>query len=176
MVVLLNTPDPLFWVGGNWHRRVLSFLTLPRACLLSTPQIYQYSALLPLFSFPFSPIPFPPRCLLLSPFTSARPPPSIHPPPMPHANKAKDLLLTLPPWSSTHPFYAHTLFVTAPPPLARKRLAARHLAAGLAATFAAADQRAVENDLPNGEHILRFLDREGVDDFVESLEDGGWSQ
>ncbi|KAK3903828.1 ATP-dependent kinase [Staphylotrichum tortipilum] len=86
------------------------------------------------------------------------------------------LLLTLPPWSTTHPLYAHTLFISAPPSLARRRIAARHLATGLAPTLAAADQRAVDNDLPNGEYIVQHLRREGVDDVVESLEDGLWAE
>ncbi|KAK4138863.1 P-loop containing nucleoside triphosphate hydrolase protein [Trichocladium antarcticum] len=83
------------------------------------------------------------------------------------------LLLTTPPWHLTSRLAALKIFVSAPPALARKRLAARHLAAGLAATPEAADRRAVENDLPNGEEITRLCIPD-VDATVESREDGGW--
>ena len=86
-----------------------------------------------------------------------------------------DILLTQPPWSLTHPLLSHKIFVSVPPPLARTRLAARHLAAGLATTLLEGDRRAVENDLPNGEVITRLLRVEEVDDVVESLEEGGWA-
>ena len=62
-----------------------------------------------------------------------------------------------------------------PLPLARTRLAARHLAAGLTPTLAEGDRRAVENDLPNGAEVTRLLRQEDVDEMVESKEDGGWA-
>jgi hypothetical protein len=62
-----------------------------------------------------------------------------------------------------------------PLPLARTRLAARHVAAGLTPTLAEGDKRAVENDLPNGAEVTRLLQREAVDEVVESKEDGGWA-
>ncbi|KAG7289700.1 hypothetical protein NEMBOFW57_006076 [Staphylotrichum longicolle] len=83
------------------------------------------------------------------------------------------ILLSKPPWSHISPLLSLSIFVSAPPPLARARLVARHLAAGLAATPAEADRRAVENDLPNGEEIVRLL-VDGVDVVVESLEDASW--
>ncbi|KAL2269120.1 hypothetical protein VTJ83DRAFT_3966 [Remersonia thermophila] len=84
------------------------------------------------------------------------------------------LLLSTPPWSSCIPHYSHKVFVRCPPPTARVRLAARHLAAGIVDTPEEADRRAVENDLPNGDEVLRLLREQDVDDVVESVEDGGW--
>jgi hypothetical protein len=43
----------------------------------------------------------------------------------------------------------------------------------LASTPEEADRRAVENDLPNGEEIVRLRIAE-VDEVVESREDAGW--
>ncbi|KAH6641702.1 P-loop containing nucleoside triphosphate hydrolase protein [Chaetomium tenue] len=85
------------------------------------------------------------------------------------------LLLPHPPWSHAHPLFSLTIFVSVPTSLARTRLAARHVAAGLAATLAEGDRRAVENDLPNGAEVTRLLRREAVDEVVESTEDGGWA-
>ncbi len=98
-----------------------------------------------------------------------------HFPPCIANSRISDILLTQPPWSLTHPLLSHKIFVSVPPPLARSRLAARHLAAGLATTLLEGDRRAVENDLPNGEVITRLLRVEEVDDVVESLEEGGWA-
>ena len=58
--------------------------------------------------------------------------------------------------------------------MARERLVTRHLAAGIADTEEEAERRAAENDLPNGEHILRSLRPEDVDEVVKSWEDDGW--
>jgi pantothenate kinase len=103
------------------------------------------------------------------------------PPLNPQANKIStntnnpkpDVLLAKPPWSHTHPHLSHTIFVSVPLPLARTRLVARHLASGLASTPAEADRRAVDNDLPNGDDVVK-LRMEAVDDVVESFEDKGW--
>ncbi|KAL1840958.1 hypothetical protein VTJ49DRAFT_7564 [Mycothermus thermophilus] len=84
------------------------------------------------------------------------------------------ILLSIPPWSSCIPHYSHKIFVRCPRPTARARLSARHLVAGIARTPEEADRRAVENDLPNGDEVLRLLKEEDVDDFVESVEDGSW--
>ncbi|KAK3307951.1 P-loop containing nucleoside triphosphate hydrolase protein [Chaetomium strumarium] len=84
------------------------------------------------------------------------------------------LLLNKPPWRQASQLASLKIFVSVSPDLARKRLVARHLAAGLCATPEEADRRAVENDLPNGEEIVR-LRIEDVDDVVESREDGSWS-
>ncbi|AEO57016.1 hypothetical protein MYCTH_2302694 [Thermothelomyces thermophilus ATCC 42464] len=83
-------------------------------------------------------------------------------------------LLNKPPWSDAASLFSFTVFVSVPREVARARLAARHLAAGLVATPEAADRRAVENDLPNGDEILR-LRIPRVDEVVESREDGGWA-
>ncbi|KAK4033961.1 ATP-dependent kinase [Parachaetomium inaequale] len=83
------------------------------------------------------------------------------------------LLLNKPPWSHAAALTSLKIFVSVPRSLARTRLAARHLAAGLASTPEAADRRAVENDLPNGDTILA-LRVPDVDEVVESLEDGAW--
>lgn len=56
--------------------------------------------------------------------------------------------------------------------VARKRLIARHLEAGIAATVEEADKRAVTNDLVNGEEILKL--RVPVDEVVVSIEEEGW--
>ncbi|KAK4251705.1 P-loop containing nucleoside triphosphate hydrolase protein [Corynascus novoguineensis] len=83
-------------------------------------------------------------------------------------------LLNKHPWSAAAALYSLTVFVTVPRAVARARLAARHLAAGLAADPEAADRRAIENDLPNGDEIIR-LRIPHVDVVIESLEDGGWA-
>ncbi|KAK4104571.1 P-loop containing nucleoside triphosphate hydrolase protein [Parathielavia hyrcaniae] len=83
------------------------------------------------------------------------------------------LLLDKPPWSLASRLFSFKIFVSVSPELARARLVARHLAAGLAPTSAEADRRAVENDLPNGDEIVRLLIRD-VDEIVESCEDGRW--
>lgn len=48
-------------------------------------------------------------------------------------------------------------FVDVPPGIVRDRLAARHIAAGIEATYEAAVQRAETNDIPNGEMIRSLL-------------------
>ncbi|KAK3296801.1 P-loop containing nucleoside triphosphate hydrolase protein [Chaetomium fimeti] len=85
------------------------------------------------------------------------------------------LLLPHPPWSRAHPHFHLKIFVSVPSAIARQRLAARHVAAGLAPTLAEGDRRAVENDLPNGAEVTRLLRRADVDEVVESSEDGGWA-
>ncbi|KAH6840725.1 P-loop containing nucleoside triphosphate hydrolase protein [Chaetomium sp. MPI-CAGE-AT-0009] len=84
------------------------------------------------------------------------------------------LLLPHPPWSRATPAFHLKLFISVPDAIARRRLAARHVAAGLAPTLAEGDRRAVENDLPNGAEVVRLLRRDEVDEVVESREDGGW--
>lgn len=56
--------------------------------------------------------------------------------------------------------------------VARKRLAKRHVKAGLVETEEEGDRRAIENDLPNGEEIVAA--RVAVDAVVKSREDGAW--
>jgi len=64
-------------------------------------------------------------------------------------------------------------FVQVDPAVARVRLARRHVAAGIVANLEEGDRRALENDLPNGEEVVRHLVPE-VDEIVTSLEDGRW--
>jgi pantothenate kinase len=90
-------------------------------------------------------------------------------------NRKADSLLSIPPWSSCIPRYSHTIFVRCPHSTARARLAARHLEAGIVQTLEEADRRAVENDLTNGDEVLRLLREEDVHDFVDSVEHGGWA-
>ncbi|KAG5976361.1 hypothetical protein E4U55_007343 [Claviceps digitariae] len=56
--------------------------------------------------------------------------------------------------------------------VARARLRERHVRAGIVSTVEEGDKRAVENDLVNGEEIVRF--RMMVDEVITSREDGGW--
>jgi pantothenate kinase len=55
---------------------------------------------------------------------------------------------------------------------ARKRLVPRHIKAGIALTEEEADKRVSENDLVNGEEIIR--DRLEVQEIVISREDDAW--
>jgi len=52
------------------------------------------------------------------------------------------------------------------------RLVPRHVKAGIAANVEEAEKRVMENDLLNGEEIIR--DRMKVDEIVISREDGAW--
>jgi pantothenate kinase len=63
-------------------------------------------------------------------------------------------------------------FVDVEPAVARVRLARRHVTAGIVKSLEEGDRRAVENDLPNGEEVVRR--RVDVDEVVRSVEDGGW--
>ncbi|KAL2157691.1 hypothetical protein VTH06DRAFT_5174 [Thermothelomyces fergusii] len=83
-------------------------------------------------------------------------------------------LLNRPPWSEAAALFSFTVFVSVPREVARARLAARHLAAGIVDTPEAADRRAVENDLPNGDEVIR-LRIPHVDEVVESRDDAGWA-
>ncbi|KAK3328341.1 P-loop containing nucleoside triphosphate hydrolase protein [Cercophora scortea] len=76
------------------------------------------------------------------------------------------------PWRSAAALMDERWFVDVDFSVARKRLARRHVAAGIAATLEEADRRAVENDLPNGEEVVRL--RLDVDEVVSSREDGTW--
>ena len=64
-------------------------------------------------------------------------------------------------------------FVEVDSGVARRRLAKRHVAAGIVDSLEEGDRRAVENDLPNGEEIVRL--RLDVDEVVVSREDGAWA-
>ena len=82
------------------------------------------------------------------------------------------VVLDRPPWSDAAALMDERWFVDVEPAVARRRLVRRHVAAGIAATEEEADRRAVENDLPNGEEIVKF--RLPVDEVITSKEDGGW--
>lgn len=56
--------------------------------------------------------------------------------------------------------------------VARRRLRERHVRAGIVKDIEEGDRRAVENDLPNGDEILK--NRLKIDEVVYSREDGGW--
>lgn len=58
--------------------------------------------------------------------------------------------------------------------VARKRLIARHLAAGLADTPEAAAKRADENDLPNGDFIIKNITV--VHRVIKSIPDGDYAR
>lgn len=85
-----------------------------------------------------------------------------------------DVLLNKLPWSTAAALMDLRWFLSVDPAVARVRLARRHVAAGIAATLEEGDRRAVENDLPNGEEIIR-LRLPDVDNIVTSLEDGSWA-
>ncbi|KAH8785502.1 P-loop containing nucleoside triphosphate hydrolase protein [Diaporthe sp. PMI_573] len=76
------------------------------------------------------------------------------------------------PWSSAARLMDEVWFVDVDFAVARRRLVARHVKAGIAADEAEADKRAVENDLPNGEEIVGK--RLPVDEIIVSREDTKW--
>jgi len=88
-------------------------------------------------------------------------------------NHSQDTLLNIPPWSQIAPLSSLTILATVPHEVARRRLAARHLRAGIVDTLEAGDRRAVENDLPNGDEILANV-VPGVDVVFESVDEEGW--
>lgn len=57
-------------------------------------------------------------------------------------------------WGTISALFDELWFVSVDREVARKRLIARHLAAGLADTLEGAAKRADENDLPNGDFIV----------------------
>jgi pantothenate kinase len=80
--------------------------------------------------------------------------------------------LDMEPWSSAAHLMDEVWFVQVDFAVARRRLVARHVKAGIAADEAEADKRAVENDLPNGEEIV--AKRFPVDEIIVSREDTKW--
>ncbi|SPJ83928.1 related to panthothenate kinase/uridine kinase-related protein [Fusarium torulosum] len=66
-------------------------------------------------------------------------------------------LLNEEPWSNIAGLVHDKWFVDVPSQIARQRLAARHLKAGIETTMDAALLRAEENDIPNSEHIRSRL-------------------
>lgn len=76
------------------------------------------------------------------------------------------------PWRDAAALMDEIWFVEVDPAVARRRLARRHVEAGIVATEEEGDRRAVENDLPNGDVVLGA--RVKVDEIITSREDGGW--
>ncbi|KAI3400135.1 hypothetical protein diail_4366 [Diaporthe ilicicola] len=76
------------------------------------------------------------------------------------------------PWASAARLMDEVWFVDVDFAVARRRLVARHVKAGIVADEAEADRRAVENDLPNGEEII--AKRLPVDEIIVSREDTAW--
>lgn len=69
----------------------------------------------------------------------------------------KDIMLNKPPWSSIPPLLDIKIFISAPEPILRQRLARRHLAAGLVDSVEKGEERADFNDVPNGRQIIENL-------------------
>ncbi|KAJ9134260.1 Nicotinamide riboside kinase [Pleurostoma richardsiae] len=66
-------------------------------------------------------------------------------------------LLDQPPWRKIAKLVDDRWFVDVPPEIAKERLIARHLRAGIETSREAAAQRAEENDIPNGALIRSHL-------------------
>ena len=62
-----------------------------------------------------------------------------------------------PVWRDARALFDEVWFVEVDLGVARARLAARHVRAGIAADLEAGDRRAVENDIPNGREIIEKL-------------------
>ncbi|KAK8099718.1 uncharacterized protein PG998_012959 [Apiospora kogelbergensis] len=85
------------------------------------------------------------------------------------------LALDRDPWRAAARLVDQRWFVDVDFAVARARLVRRHVAAGIARDADEAGRRADENDLVNGEQIVR--ERVGtVDEIVVSREDEGWEQ
>jgi pantothenate kinase len=76
------------------------------------------------------------------------------------------------PWREVAGLMDELWFVEVDFETARKRLVPRHFKAGIAASEQEADRRVSENDLVNGEEIVR--DRLKVHEVVVSVEDEAW--
>ncbi|KAK0651568.1 P-loop containing nucleoside triphosphate hydrolase protein [Cercophora newfieldiana] len=83
------------------------------------------------------------------------------------------VLLDKEPWSRAAALMDLRWFVEVDPAVARVRLARRHVTAGIVDSLEEGNRRAVENDLPNGEEVVRRR-VEGIDEVVKSVEDGDW--
>lgn len=78
-----------------------------------------------------------------------------------------------PEWKQAAEFMDELWFVEVAMDVAKRRLTARHLAAGLADTEEAAAARAESNDLVNGRQIIDG--RLPVDEVIKSIEDAAWA-
>ncbi|KAK0739950.1 P-loop containing nucleoside triphosphate hydrolase protein [Apiosordaria backusii] len=86
------------------------------------------------------------------------------------------IMLNKPPWSSIPPLLGIKVFISAPEPVLRQRLAKRHLAAGLVDSLEKGEERADFNDIPNGRQVIeQLVDEQGDVIRIESREDGGWA-
>ncbi len=83
------------------------------------------------------------------------------------------VLLDREPWRAAAALFDLRWFVHVDFAVARRRLVARHLAAGIAPDPDAAARRADENDLVNAREIVGL--RLPVDDVVQSAEDDAWA-
>lgn len=75
-------------------------------------------------------------------------------------------------WRDAAKVFDEIWFVNVDREVARKRLGARHVRAGIVNTLEEGDKRARENDLVNGDEIM--ANRVRVDETVQSVEDDGW--
>jgi pantothenate kinase len=75
-------------------------------------------------------------------------------------------------WRDARKLMDEVWFVDVDEKIARTRLAARHLRAGIVQTIEDGDKRAVENDLVNGREIMEK--RLPVDEIIKSTEDATW--
>jgi pantothenate kinase len=82
------------------------------------------------------------------------------------------LALDEPPWRDAAALMDEIWFVSVDEQVARKRLASRHLQAGIVDTYDQGIQRADGSDLVNGRHILSK--RVTVHEEIECVEDEGW--
>jgi pantothenate kinase len=83
------------------------------------------------------------------------------------------VLLDKTPWREASEMMDEKWFVEVDFEVARRRLARRHVIAGIVETEEEGDRRARENDLVNGRMIVEGL-VQGVDEVVVSREDGRW--
>lgn len=83
------------------------------------------------------------------------------------------VLLDKTPWREASEMMDEKWFVEVDFAVARRRLAKRHMLAGIVNSEAEGDRRARENDLVNGRMIVEGL-VQGVDEVVVSREDGKW--
>lgn len=82
--------------------------------------------------------------------------------------------LSTAPWSVAASLMDERWFVEVDFAVAKRRLVARHVAAGIAADEEEAARRVDGNDLVNGAEIVR--DRVALEEVVVSAEDGGWER
>lgn len=82
------------------------------------------------------------------------------------------VLLDKEPWREAAGMMDERWFVEVDFEVARRRLAKRHVKAGIVSSLEEGDRRARENDLVNGRQIVEG--RLGVDEVVQSREDRGW--